>query len=238
VLSDEDGLTYGGRPRRLEPRVRAVLDYLISAAPRTVSRDELKATVWPDIFVTRASIDQAVARLRKAFHDSPRRPRFIETVSKIGYRFIAEITFLPAVHPKRPPDEIQSPRTIRGPEPLAINLVDRSRFVRDVTIPDGSVVRVKERFVKKWEIENVGTVPWRNRFLVRQGPSAAAGRLVSAERTPIPDTMPGQRCVIAVDLTAPATPGSCYAEWKMTDAAGNLSLPRQSPVYVSVDVKE
>jgi len=99
-------------------------------------------------------------------------------------------------------------------------------------------VYVKQQFVKTWEIENVGIVPWIGRYLTRQGPPTAQGRLTSPERTQIPYTEPGQRCVVSVELTAPDTPGSCYAEWKMTDATGRFLLPQQKPVYVSVDVRE
>jgi hypothetical protein len=81
-------------------------------------------------------------------------------------------------------------------------------------------------------------VPWVGRYLERQGPAEAPGRLRSAERTSIPDTLPGRTCIIEVELVAPSTPGSCYAEWKMIDDRGQFYLPGQLPVYVSVDVRE
>lgn len=151
---------------------------------------------------------------------------------------------VPTCVDERPVDEISTTtprldqRSRRRGRHEPVFTGDRSRFVKDLSVPDGSIVRVNERFVKKWEIANVGTIPWVDRYLVRQGPAQARGRLRSDERTPIPRTLPGENCVIAVELVAPDMPGSCYAEWKMTDTAGRILLPNQKPVYVSVDVTQ
>lgn len=53
---------------------------------------------------------------------------------------------------------------------------DRSRFVRDVTIPDGTKLYVGEKFTKIWEIQNVGTCVWENRHLQREGLHDGPGR--------------------------------------------------------------
>jgi hypothetical protein len=113
---------------------------------------------------------------------------------------------------------------------------DKSRFVRDVTCPDGSEVLAGKPFAKVWELENTGTVPWKSRFLQREGSEAAPGKLKSPKRVPIPDTRPGQQCVIKVDLVAPDQPGLCYAEWRMIDEDGNYLLPTYQPLYVLVNV--
>lgn len=118
------------------------------------------------------------------------------------------------------------------------NLVhgDKSVFVRDVTIPDGTKVVVGQRFTKIWEIRNAGSVIWEERFLQREGPTEGPGRLKSPSRVRIPHTFPGQSCQVKVRLIAPPLPGSCYAEWKMVDSNGTILLPAQKPVYISVDV--
>lgn len=113
-----------------------------------------------------------------------------------------------------------------------------SRFVRDLTIMDGSKVKIGYKFQKIWEIENIGNVPWENRFLERAGPCQGPGRLKSRRRIRIPYTLPGQKRKIKINLIAPDQPGSCYAEWKMVDEKGNILLPDQKPLFVSVDVIE
>lgn len=113
---------------------------------------------------------------------------------------------------------------------------DKSQFVRDITFPDGSEVKVGSRFTKIWEIHNVGSVPWTDRYLERIGPFEGLGRLTSPRIVKIPYALPGERCQIAVRLKAPDYPGTSEAKWKMIDNQNRLCLPNQVPLYVSVDV--
>jgi hypothetical protein len=113
---------------------------------------------------------------------------------------------------------------------------DDDRFVADVTIPDGTIVRANQRFVKTWEIQNTGLVPWRGRYLQRQGTLQAPGLCTSPARVPVPTTLPGQDVQISVTFTAPSLPGSCIVYWKMTDAQGRLYFPDRTGVYVLVNV--
>lgn len=225
-------LSHRGVAVPIEPTPLAVLLYLIQRRPEIVTRDELRAAVWPDVYLHDATMAKAVWRAREALGDDSKRPTYIETVPRRGYRFVGKVRVLASLVADPLPEDVGT--DVGEPRHPG----DRSQFVRDMTVPDGSVVFVNQTFVKIWEIANVGSVPWRNRFLLRLGPPDAPARLKSAERTPMPDTEPGERCQIAVELTAPRFPGSCYAEWKMVDAAGVFVLPNQYPVYVSVDVRE
>lgn len=218
VLTDAE-LLRNGLPVAIAPTPLHVLRTLIAHHPNVMSRDELQRVIWQtEVAVDSGFVARAVSRVREVLGDSAQHPRFIETLPKRGYRFIGAVT---------------TERTSLEP----LHPGDRSDFVRDVTVTDGSTVRVGQRFTKIWDIQNVGTVPWVTRYVVRQGPPHARGRLQSEERTPIPDTLPGQVCRISIELTAPDTPGSCEAEWKMADEQGRLLLPNQLPIYVSVDVR-
>lgn len=115
---------------------------------------------------------------------------------------------------------------------------DRSAFVADTTIPDGTKVLVGSRFKKTWEIRNVGSVVWEDRYLQRLGPIDGSGRLKSALRSRVPYTEPGQSCNVSVWVTSPSLPASCYEEWKMVDRTGQILLPNQKPLHVAVDVVE
>ena len=119
-------------------------------------------------------------------------------------------------------------------QPLVLK--DKSKFICDVTIPDGTIVKVNQKFTKIWEIQNVGSIIWDNRYLQREGPCEGPKRLKSRNRVRIPYTAPGQRVKIKVSFIVPNVPGSYYCEWKMVDEKGNYLLPNQKPVAVFVDV--
>jgi DNA-binding winged helix-turn-helix (wHTH) protein len=75
---------------RLEPRVLDLLLTLVERPGLTASRDHLIETVWDGGVGSGLALDQAVIDLRRALGDDARAPRFIETVPRIGYRWIFE----------------------------------------------------------------------------------------------------------------------------------------------------
>ena len=82
-----------GRKVRLPNQSFSVLAMLLSRAGQLVTREELRARLWPaGTFVEYdQSLNAAVNRLREALRDSAEKPRFIETLPKRGYRFIGVI---------------------------------------------------------------------------------------------------------------------------------------------------
>jgi cholera toxin transcriptional activator len=82
-----------GRKLRLQEQPFVVLAVLIERPGAIVSREELCARLWPaDTFVEfDHSLNTAVNKLREALGDSASSPRFIETVARRGYRFLAEV---------------------------------------------------------------------------------------------------------------------------------------------------
>src|SRR5262245_39477914 len=86
---------------RLQEQPLKVLQLLLQNAGQIVTREQLRHHVWPaNTFV---EFDQglysAMARLRDALGDSPDSPRFIETVARHGYRFIAPVVSPPGALP-------------------------------------------------------------------------------------------------------------------------------------------
>ena len=79
------------RPVLLEPKAFDVLRFLIEHRDRLVTKDELLDAVWSKTFVTPNVLTRAVAQLRKAIGDDAQEARYIETVTRRGYRFIAPI---------------------------------------------------------------------------------------------------------------------------------------------------
>lgn len=85
-----------GEPLAIEPKAFRVLIYLLRHAGRLVAKEELLTAVWGDVAVTENSLSRAVALLRRLLDDDPHNPRYIETVSNAGYRFICPVEIGPA----------------------------------------------------------------------------------------------------------------------------------------------
>src|SRR6516165_3130603 len=97
-------LWYAAQAIPLPPKVFAVLHYLVTHPDRLVTKDELLDAVWPAITVTDAVVRVAIGALRKALGDTAQTPRYIATVSRLGYRFVASVAADPgaAPHPAEP----------------------------------------------------------------------------------------------------------------------------------------
>ncbi len=83
-------ISRNGTTRRLEPRVSDLLAFLARRPGEVVSKQELLEGVWGDVFVTEGVLKKAMSELRRALGDDARKPRVIETISRRGYRLIAE----------------------------------------------------------------------------------------------------------------------------------------------------
>lgn len=81
----------GGLAVKLEPMVMEVLSYLAHRQGELVTREDLERDVWRGAVVGYDSITAAVIKLRKALTDDARRPRYIATIPKRGYRLIAAV---------------------------------------------------------------------------------------------------------------------------------------------------
>jgi DNA-binding winged helix-turn-helix (wHTH) protein/tetratricopeptide (TPR) repeat protein len=89
----------------LTPKSFAVLGFLLANQSRLVTKEELLQEVWRDSYVSDAVLKVCVREIRKALNDDPATPRFIETVHRRGYRFIApvhETQIRPAAAPSDP----------------------------------------------------------------------------------------------------------------------------------------
>lgn len=86
-----------GQPVSLTPKVFDTLQVLVESAGSLLEKDELMKKIWHDRFVEEGNLVFNVKMLRKALGDSATEPRFIETVPRRGYRFIAEVAENPIV---------------------------------------------------------------------------------------------------------------------------------------------
>ena len=75
---------------KLEPQVSQLLLMLLSNAGEVISKEHIQTTLWPNTIVEQNSLYQLLTKLRKLLNDSSRSPKFIKTVPKKGYCFIAD----------------------------------------------------------------------------------------------------------------------------------------------------
>jgi eukaryotic-like serine/threonine-protein kinase len=86
-------LRRAGRVLKLEPTPMELLLFLVEHRGELVTRDQIVERIWgKDVFLdTDNSINGAIRKIRQVLKDDPERPRFVETVSGKGYRFIAPV---------------------------------------------------------------------------------------------------------------------------------------------------
>ncbi len=136
---------------RLEPRVMAVLVLLLKNPNRVLSADYLLDEGWQGAVVGDNALHRAIAVIRKALGDNSRSPRYVESVPRKGYRFIAPV------------------RSIDEPDPTSLGLVEIA-----VSLVDGRDL-INAHSVE-WTLARY--LRWRSasfRVLERVDPESSAG---------------------------------------------------------------
>lgn len=114
---------------------------------------------------------------------------------------------------------------------------DRATFIKDVTIPDGTNLPAGAKFTKIWRVRNDGSCTWDSSYaLVFVSGSA----LANVGSVPVPGIIvPGQAVDIAVDMTAPTTPGSFQSNWMLRSPRGSyfgVGKTGDNPLWVRITV--
>jgi DNA-binding winged helix-turn-helix (wHTH) protein/Tfp pilus assembly protein PilF len=88
----------------LTPKLLDLLLHLLDHAGELVTKEALLDAIWPDANVTDNALAQAVSDLRNVLGDEPAEPKYIKTVARRGYRFVAPVTPLPEPAPSSEAD--------------------------------------------------------------------------------------------------------------------------------------
>src|SRR5665213_1554255 len=104
---DERLLIRDGQPVALTPKAFDLLVLLVAQAGHVLGKDELIGTLWQQRFVTESNLTKHVWMLRRALGEPDEGGRYIETVPKRGYRFVAPVSATQAaaspIRPAAPP---------------------------------------------------------------------------------------------------------------------------------------
>src|SRR4029078_9740692 len=112
------GRMAGNREIRLTLKALALLSFLAGRPGEVVTKEELFGAVWPNTNVGDAALVTCIQELRKALRDNARRPRYIETLHRRGYRFIAERPSTAALPPA--PDSESPAFSLPGRPSIAV----------------------------------------------------------------------------------------------------------------------
>jgi DNA-binding winged helix-turn-helix (wHTH) protein/Tol biopolymer transport system component len=209
-----------GRLVKLERIPMEILLLLVERSGELVTREEIAEKVWgKDVFLdTDNSINGAIRKLRRILKDDPERPRFVQTITGKGYRFVAAV---PEVEPAR-----QTPPPQIAPLPSMKKFSRGWRWIAAASVALAIVVG----FVLRMDLSRSGMVrPFQYEQLTHFADSAvspsfsADGRMLTFIRGPSTFTGRGEIYVQAI-------PGGEPVQLTHDGAAG---LPKMSPVFLA-----
>src|SRR5690242_6731127 len=91
VDTDQKLLLRQDKELPLTPKLFETLLILVENSGRIVQKEQFMERLWPHTFVEEANLTSNIRQLRKSLGDNAREPHYIETVTKRGYRFIANV---------------------------------------------------------------------------------------------------------------------------------------------------
>jgi len=94
----EKTLCCGGDVVSLTPTAFDLLQALVENHGHLLGKDDLLKMIWQDRFVEEGNLARAISTLRKALEDDLDHPKFIQTVPRRGYRFVADVRTVPSVN--------------------------------------------------------------------------------------------------------------------------------------------
>jgi DNA-binding winged helix-turn-helix (wHTH) protein/tetratricopeptide (TPR) repeat protein len=106
---DERRLSGAGKPIALTPKVFDTLVLLVERAGHVVSKDELMRLLWPRGYVDESNLTKHIWLIRRALGEGDHDSRLIETVPKLGYRFVAAVTTTGRSIPEAPEPRVSNP---------------------------------------------------------------------------------------------------------------------------------
>ena len=196
------------------------------------SRETATPTTNPDLIYT-AAAQTADVRLTQIFQSTPSAtpvpptPTMDPTQTAAAQTASAMLTQAAAVSLTPQGTLISTPAPTLPAGPSG----DRAFFVKDVTIPDGSVIAPGAAFRKTWKLQNGGTTTWTTsyNFVFISGDQMGTVTTVPLTQS----VSPGQQVDVSVDMVAPASNGNYQGYWKMKNASGQLF---NDSVYVLITV--
>ncbi len=148
----------------------------------------------------------------------------------------------PALSPTpESPTPVPSPTSAETPPQTHENNIaclNRIKFIRDVTVPDGAKIKPNKRFTKTWRLQNAGDCTWTEDYALV---FASGDQMSGPDSQPLGTIVkPGEKVDISVKLVAPAKKGKYTGEWLLQTPAGQqfgLGTEGETPFWVKIRVR-
>jgi len=164
-------LQRNGQSVQLEPKVFDLLRFLVENHGQLLQKEVLLKELWPDTFVEEGNLNRNIAIIRKALGEVSSGQRYIETVPKRGYRFVAEVKTIPdngagtmAAEVVAGSSQLQTPAPLpEEREPGALSLRRRTVLAGSVLLAVGlllyALTRWNTAFSVRPEIKSLAVLP-------------------------------------------------------------------------------
>jgi hypothetical protein len=196
------------------------LAVLLLSACRSAAPSDATPTTDPQAVLTAAAQTADVRMTQTAAAPPPTQPA----------------TLTPTLQPTITESSPLTPTLTLTPT-VEISGEDKLEFVADITVPDGTIFKPGDTFVKTWRLKNSGTSTWT---------SAHSLVFVSGEQMGAPASIPltstvppGETVDVSVSLTAPASLGSYFGFFALRGPGGNnfgVGPNGEQPFYVQINV--
>jgi DNA-binding winged helix-turn-helix (wHTH) protein/Tol biopolymer transport system component len=215
LIRDERIVLKNGQPVPFTPKAFDLLSVLASNPGRLLTKEQLMQAVWPDTVVEESNLTYHIFAIRKSLGEDGNGDRYIETVPKRGYRFVAPVTDTAAApKPESPAAVAQSAGNATRKE-VATGLT-RRQWIGLMTVPivGTALIGGVAYYMRKSAPQSAATPPRPHRFR-----EAIEGRLPETEMFQVsPD---GQRYIYAAE----GSDGVMRLWLKEIDAFDPVALP-------------
>src|ERR1035437_5841600 len=130
-------LRRGGRPVKLPPQALRLLEFLASHPGQLVTREDIRKEIWSgNTFVDfEHGINKSSRQIRDALRDDADRPKFIETMPRRGYRFIAEIEHSEGAAEIAASGEAAPPPALTERSSAPVSVLEPPRMAKPTPVP-------------------------------------------------------------------------------------------------------
>ena len=185
-------------------------------------------------FPNTAKTPDAVGTLQAISTGQVATQRALETPTLEGLPTLSFPTLPSVGDTKTPIPTSQGQKTATS---IPVSYCNWAAYIKDISIPDGTVMSPGEQFTKTWRLQNIGTCAWTTSYALVFSSGDSMGGTVAVD---LPTTVyPDQTVDLSVNLSAPSSEGKHRSYWGLRSASGaifGIGPSANSAFYVDIKV--